>query len=251
MWVSEALKLVSPFKGDREEVLAFISNVNTAFEVVNPDNADTLYKFMLTRISGEPRTAISHRDLENLDELREFFKNTYTEKRTLDFHATQLFGARQEKNESISERIQKSQRLSSKFREAALQDCQDEERGGMVALAGKLRNICFVQGILWDRVQTIVRSRNSTTFDEIAETALEEESAIFSKHERYRQGNGTGILTCDNCGKIGHTANKCYLGDKKDSRVNRLGSGSRDATPKIQGWRNETSNATIVAKRAI
>jgi hypothetical protein len=51
---SEALKLVSPFKGDKKEVLAFISNVDTAFEVINPDNSHDLYKFVLTRISGEP-----------------------------------------------------------------------------------------------------------------------------------------------------------------------------------------------------
>jgi hypothetical protein len=37
-------------------------------------------------------------------------------------------------------------------------------------------------------MQTIVRSRNGSTFDEIGETALEEEGAIFSKNERYKQG---------------------------------------------------------------
>jgi hypothetical protein len=37
-----------------------------------------------------------------------------------------------------------------------------------------------------DRRETIVRSRNHTDFDEVAETALEEESAIFSKNERQR-----------------------------------------------------------------
>ena len=63
--VSEALKLVSPFKGDKREVLAFISNVDTAFEDINPDNSDVLYKFVLTRMSGEPRVAITHRNLEN------------------------------------------------------------------------------------------------------------------------------------------------------------------------------------------
>jgi hypothetical protein len=88
--VSEALKLVNPFKGDKKEVLAFISNVDTAFEVINPDNSDVLYKFVLTRISGESRVAINHRNLENWEDLRTFLKITYTEKRTLDFHATQL-----------------------------------------------------------------------------------------------------------------------------------------------------------------
>jgi hypothetical protein len=35
--------------------------VDTAFGVINQVQKDVLYKFVLTRISGEPRTAISHR----------------------------------------------------------------------------------------------------------------------------------------------------------------------------------------------
>jgi hypothetical protein len=213
--VSEALKLVSPFKGDKREVLAFISIVDTVFEVINPDSSDVLYKFVLTRISGEPRVTITHRNLENWEDLRAFLKNTYTEKRTLDFHATRLFRAKQSKNESISVWIQNILRLSSKFREAALQDCEDDARLGIVALADKLRNICFVQGISSDRIQTIIHSRNGNTFDEIAKRALEEESAIFSKNERYRQGTNPGRLVCYNCGKTGHVAAKYYLKDKK------------------------------------
>jgi len=59
----------------------------------------------------------------------------------LDFHATQLFGAKQGKNDSISEWIQNIQRLSSKFKEAGLQDC-DDERIGIVALADELNMFC-------------------------------------------------------------------------------------------------------------
>ena len=32
----EALKLVAPFKGEKRDVLAFIANVDTAFEVTDP-----------------------------------------------------------------------------------------------------------------------------------------------------------------------------------------------------------------------
>jgi hypothetical protein len=38
-------------------------------------------------------------------------KNTYIEKRTLDFHANQLFKARQSKAESVSEWIRKYRHL--------------------------------------------------------------------------------------------------------------------------------------------
>jgi hypothetical protein len=65
MYVGEVLKLVTPFKGEKRAVLAFIANVDTAFKVTNPRNESTLLKFVLTRISGELRTAITHRNLDN------------------------------------------------------------------------------------------------------------------------------------------------------------------------------------------
>jgi hypothetical protein len=123
---------------------------------------------MLTKISGEPRTTISHRNLENWAELKEFLRNTYIEKRTLDFHANQLFKAKQNKSESVSEWIQRIQTLGSKFRESALLNCNEEERAGILNLSDKLRNICFIQGLYLDRIQTIVCSRNNENFDEIS-----------------------------------------------------------------------------------
>jgi hypothetical protein len=219
--VSEALKLVTPFSGNKKEVLTFISNVNTAFEVINPNHEDRLYKFVLTRISGEPSTAIAHRHLESWTELREFLRNTYIEKRTLDFHANQLFKARQGKSDSVSEWIQKIQTLGSKFREAALTHCTDEERAGILTLSDRLRNICFMQGLYSDRIQTIVRSRNHDDFDEIAETALEEESAIVSKLERYR-GQDSSSVQCTICKKVGHISSKCFSKTKRENRVSQF-----------------------------
>ena len=233
--VGEALKLVTPFKGEKRDILAFIANVDTAFEVIDPRNEGTLFKFVLTRISGEPRTAIAHRNLETWEELKEFLKNTYTEKRTLDYHANQLFSTKQTKGENVSEWIQRVQKLGSKFREAALQDCEQEERAGILTLADKLRNICFIQGLYSDRIQTIVRSRNHASFDEIAETALEEESAI-SKNERYKVNNAnTEGPKCSNCNKLGHVASRCYLRDRKDTRVNQFSARNenREATRDI------------------
>ncbi|PNF38674.1 hypothetical protein B7P43_G01199, partial [Cryptotermes secundus] len=135
--VSEALTLVTPFNGERREVVDSI-----AFEVTVHRNATTLYKFVLTRISGETRTVISRRIWKIW--------------------------------ESVSDGIQRIQKLGSKFREAALQ----EERHGILSLSDRLGNICFVQDMYSDRIQITVRSQNHDNFDEIAETALEEESKI-------------------------------------------------------------------------
>ena len=157
--------MVAQFKGEKRDVLAFIANVDTAFEVIDPRNGGTLFKFVFTRISGKPRTAIGHGNLENWEELKEFLKNTYTDKRTLDYHANQLVSTEQSKAESVSEWIEREQKLGSKFREAALQDCEQDERASILTLADKLRNICFVQLLYSDRIQTIVRSSNHSTFD--------------------------------------------------------------------------------------
>jgi hypothetical protein len=140
------------------------------------------------------------------------------------------------KMKSIPSGIKTFKALVQKFRKAALQDCEDDEHVGIVALTDKLRNICFVQGLSSDRIQTIVLSRNDHAFDEIPQTDLEE-SAIFSEKERYRQGNTLGRLVYSNCEKTGRLAAKCYLKDKKDVRVNKLGSKAQGSTAEIQGSR--------------
>ena len=104
--------------------------------------------------------------------------------------------------------IRKIQTLSSQFREAALLNCSEGAREGILDLADRLRNIGFVQGLASDRIQTIVRRRNYQNFDEIAETALIEESAMASRQDTYRsEGNFT--QKCGKCGKVGHASNKC------------------------------------------
>jgi len=140
--------------------MAFIGNVDTAFAFINPEQEAILYKFVLTRICGEPRTAISHRNLNNWVELKENLQNSYIEKRTLDFHASQLFKAKQRRDERMRDWIHKIQTLGSQFREASLLNCSEGAREGKLDLADRLRNICFIQGLASDLIKTIVRSRN-------------------------------------------------------------------------------------------
>jgi hypothetical protein len=83
--VGNALKLFPYFKGNKQEVLAFIGNVDMAFAVINPVQEDVLYKFVLMRVIGESRTAVSHSNLGNWAALEEFLKNLYIDKRCLIF----------------------------------------------------------------------------------------------------------------------------------------------------------------------
>jgi hypothetical protein len=144
--VGETLKLVPPFSGNKQEDVAFIGNVDTAFAVINPSQEAILYKFVLTRISGEPRTAISHKNLENWADLKGFLQNAYIEKRSLYIRASQLFKARQRKDENVADWVHRIQTLESQFCEAALLNCSEGAREGILDLSDGLQNICFVQG---------------------------------------------------------------------------------------------------------
>jgi len=74
-----------------------------------------------------------------------------------------------------------------------------------MTLVDKLRSIYFVHGLYSDQIQTIGRNRNHSSFDRIAETALEEENAIFSKNERYKICNvNSKCPKCSNYNKLGH-----------------------------------------------
>ena len=163
-------------------------------------------------------------------------RNSYIEKRTLHFHASQLFKARQGKDERATDWIHKTQTLGSQFGEAALLNCNGGAREGILVLADRLRNICFMQGLVSDRIQTIVRSRNYQHFYDIAETALVEGSAIASRQDRYRL-EGTSTQICGNCGKLGHSSNKCHARSREEERVNPIVSGGSAAASQVTCFR--------------
>jgi hypothetical protein len=69
----------------------------------------------------------------------------------------------------------------------------------------------------------MVRSRDHDIFDEIVETALQEESAIISETDRYKGANmSSDNMKCSNCGRNNHVTSRCFLKGWKDVRVNQF-----------------------------
>ena len=88
-------------------------------------------------------------------------------------------------------------------------------------------------------------------FDEIAETALVEESAISSKFDRYRP-EGVPAQRCSNCGKLGHPSNKCYLRGKGEARVNPVvASGARTLSHLTCFWCGEKGHLARNCKKPL
>ena len=74
---------------------------------------------------------------------------------------------------------------------------------GILTLADKLRNICFVQGLYSDMIHTIIRSRKHSSFDDNRNGARRGQRNFFSKNERYKSGNDAANgPKCSNCNKL-------------------------------------------------
>lgn len=66
-------------------------------------------------------------------------------------------------------------------------------------------------------------SRNYTDIDKVAEITLEESAIFFSKNERYRNPSRMSEgPKCSNCNSVWHIASRCYLRERKESRVNQM-----------------------------
>jgi hypothetical protein len=113
------------------------------------------------------------------------------------------------KNENIASWGNKIDELQTDLREAARRVCKPEEILGAIGLINHLGEVCFIQGLYNERIQTIVRSRGeSILLSQPIEISLEEESAILSAKERSPSGASGPPLRCIKCNKLGHTPSR-------------------------------------------
>ncbi|XP_046393726.1 uncharacterized protein LOC124161448 [Ischnura elegans] len=216
--IAEAMKIVSqPFDGNKSKLREFVENVDVVFELVNPSQHDRLLKFVKARITGDARSKLMVRDLTHTwAQVKAILEENYAVRRTLDFYACAMFNAKQHKGESIASWGSRIDAMQTELRDAARRVSNESEEAGAVALVNHLAKACFIQGLENERIQTIVRSKGEALLLPTAvEVALEEESAILSAIERGKSSDARSRVHCDNCGKRGHLASKCYYKNKK------------------------------------
>lgn len=215
---------------DRTRLREFITNVDSAYRLVNPMEHDLFYNFVLTKIKGEARSKLLvRRDITNWRKVKAALEEYYGESRTLDFYACQMFQAKQGKNESVTDWGSRVDKLVSAFREVALEDSTPEKMEGQVELISKLALASFIQGLADPNVRTMVRSRNAKSFGRAVQIAREEEIVMISKKEKERTPTYAGVakgagspthsrkpgnrpvktIICYRCNKEGHMASQC------------------------------------------
>ncbi|XP_046986325.1 uncharacterized protein LOC124556409 [Schistocerca americana] len=187
MSVKEALCIASKvFEGNKKDLREFIKNVDAAFELVKPEEHETLLKFVKAKITGEARSRLQVRERTGTwQEVKRVLEENYASKRTIDYYACKIFQARQGQGEPIAMWASRIDEMQRDFREAVNRVTARENLRGAIELVDSLGRACFIQGLSNDRIQTIVRSRgDEITLAAAVELALQEESAILSMKER-------------------------------------------------------------------
>ncbi|XP_047100941.1 uncharacterized protein LOC124719789 [Schistocerca piceifrons] len=226
MSVKEALCIVSKvFEGNKKDLREFIENVDAAFELVKPEEHETLLKFVKAKITGEARSRLQVRERTGTwQEVKRVLEENYASKRTIDYYACKIFQARQGHTEPIAVWASRIDEMQRDFREAVNRVTARENVKGAIELVDSLGRACFIQGLSNDTIQTIVRSRgDEITLAAAVELALQEESAILSMREwglaprvtytrnkeAVKNARESKELKCLNCGLRGHIASKC------------------------------------------
>lgn len=224
--VKEVLSIISKnFDGNKQELREFIENVDTAHELVKPEEHATLLCFVKAKITGEARSRLQVREnTHTWPEVKRVLEENYASRRTIDYYACKIFQARQGLAEGIALWASRIDEMQRDFREAVNRVTSAENKRGAIELVDSLGRACFIQGLSNDRIQTIVRSRGDDIgLAAAVELALQEESALLSMREKGinqrprigrpneigRMNRDTKELRCFNCGMRGHIASKC------------------------------------------
>jgi hypothetical protein len=185
-----------PFSGDKRKSKEFCDNVEAAFGLIDPDKYDLFYKYVRTRITGETKAKLLVRqDADDWASIRAVLKEHYATRRTLDVYACAMFNARQARHETD-------------FRDAVIESATSSERRDVTKLVSQLGKACFVQGLVYERIQTVVRARKPIHITEAVEIGTEEETALLSAKEKTHSvsqyNDRSKDERCSNCRRFGH-----------------------------------------------
>jgi hypothetical protein len=99
--VLQAIKLIARnFDGDSKE---FCEGVESARQVVHPNNYPLLLKFVESKITGEAKNRLLARSERNSwEQIRNILEENYSVRRTLEYYAGRLFTSKQGINETVS-----------------------------------------------------------------------------------------------------------------------------------------------------
>lgn len=178
------LKFVKPYDGSREQLNSFLNNCNNAYELATEPQKSILFKYILCQLTGKAETACSIKEFTSWEQLKEFLKTQFSERKHYTHLLTDLQEAKQTSSENVGQfALRMETHLSQLLTEISLSNYKVKEIPGRTAAMEDLTLHHFLMG-LNPRVSNIVRCRMPKSFNEAVNLAISEERILETLYKR-------------------------------------------------------------------
>ncbi|CAK1603214.1 unnamed protein product [Parnassius mnemosyne] len=186
-------KFINKFDGNREKLNAFLNNCRNAISLASPSQQDIILKYILSQLEGRAESACSIKEFENWQQLEEFLKNQFGEKKHYAALLSDLQDCCQTNSETVNQFALRVETCLSKLLTEINISIPTKKKGeltGRVAAMQDLALHTFVSG-LNPRLSTVVRCRDPETLNEAIGFAVSEEKILQTSSKRNPSANNT------------------------------------------------------------
>lgn len=221
--ISTLFKFIHPFDGNREELTAFLTDCNHAFKLATQTQKHLLLTFIQTQIRGKAKTACTNRTFQQWDDLKEFLKSMYQDRKHYAQIINELTGLQQSYKETIQSYSIRIESTLKRAINAVQQNCNTpNDLNGQIAM---LNQIALNRIVYYSKpeISCQLRTRDLKTLNEAISYALNEEQIQnMYAHNPFKKPVPTSSKFCKNCKRPGHDTNNCF----KRSQINNINTKS-------------------------
>lgn len=185
------LKFIKPYDGGRDGLNSFLTNCNNAFDLATQTQKYVLFKYILSQLQGKAEIACSIKEFSTWEQLKEFLKNQFSERKHVSHLLTDLQESKQGQNETVTQfslRIETC--LSQLLTEISLTTIVKSEIPGRTSAMEDLALHHFLMG-LHPRISNIVRCRCPKNLNEAINIAISEERIQLALYKKPALPNPT------------------------------------------------------------
>lgn len=206
MPLSLLFKFIKPFNGNRNELLTFVQNCNSAYQLAQPNQTNHLFLYIVSQLSSNVVNEINLEEISSWTQLKIKLKSYYSQERDLTQLHEELETSKQLHNESITQFYKRLENLKNECISAETTQSKDP-----IELSGIKRSIqrtTLRRFILHchPAISQMLRARTILTLNEALAIALQEEKIQnYTKPQTKTQNS----LYCSFCKKHNHSTQHC------------------------------------------
>lgn len=177
-------KFIKTYDGSRETLNSFIVNCNNAIDLASEIQTPILFKYILSQLEGKAEVACSIKEFYNWEQLKQFLKNQFSDRKHYSHLLTELQESKQGPTENVNQfALRVETHLSQLLTEISLANHPVSEIPGRTAAMEDLALHHFIIG-LKPNLSLTVRCKSPQSLNEAVNIAICEERILQTVYRR-------------------------------------------------------------------